>query len=87
MLYYMINKNAQIVFNGVSDTSNISMQDILTVTPDLHLTYSKNGGNLGLVLKMKNIACISVLLTKHVKYTYLYLFKFVLYSTVAFKVN
>ena len=21
------------------------------VTPDLHLTYSKNGGNLGLVLK------------------------------------
>ena len=49
--------------------------------------YSKNGGNLGLVLKMKNIACISVLLTKHVKYTYLYLFKFILYSTVAFKVN
>ena len=29
MLYYMINKNAQIVFNGVSDTGNISMQDIL----------------------------------------------------------
>ena len=25
MLYYMINKNAQIVFNGVSDTDNISM--------------------------------------------------------------
>ena len=25
----MINKNAQNVFNGVSDTSNISMQDIL----------------------------------------------------------
>ena len=47
----------------------------------------KNGGNLGLVLKMKNIACISILLIKHVKYTYLYLFKFVLYSTVAFKVN
>ena len=52
-----------------------------------HLTYSKNGGNLGLVLKMKTIACISILLTKHVKYIYLYLFKFVLYSTVAFKVN
>ena len=34
MLYYMINKNAQIVFNGVSDTGNISMQDIL---PVLHL--------------------------------------------------
>ena len=59
----------------------------IKVTPDLHLTYSKNGGNLGLVLKMKNIACISISLTKHVKYTYLYLFQFVLYSTVAFKAN
>ena len=29
MLYYMINKNAQNVFNGVSDTGNISMQDVL----------------------------------------------------------
>ena len=29
MLYYMINKNAQNVFNGVSDTGNISIQDIL----------------------------------------------------------
>ena len=29
MLYYMINKNAQNVFNGVSDTGNISMQVIL----------------------------------------------------------
>ena len=27
----------------------------IKVTPDLHLTYSKNGGNLGMVLKMKNI--------------------------------
>ena len=26
-------------------------------------------------------------MTKHVKYTYLYLFKFVLYSIVAFKVD
>ena len=59
----------------------------IKVTPELHLTYSKNGGNLGLELKMKNIACISILLTKHVKYTYLYLFKFVLYSIVAFKAN
>ena len=59
----------------------------IKVTPDLHLTYSINGGNLGLVLKMKNIACILILLTKHVKYTYLYLFKFVLYSIVAFKAN
>ena len=55
--------------------------------PRLHLTYSKNGGNLGFVLKMENIACISTLLTKHVKYTYLYLFKFVLYSIVAFKAD
>ena len=59
----------------------------IKVTPDLHLTYSKNGGNLGLVLKMKNIAYISILLTKHVKYTYLCLFKFVLYGIVAFKAN
>ena len=57
------------------------------VIPDLHLTYSKNRENLGLVLKMKNIACISILLTKHVTYTYLYLFKFILYSIVAFKAN
>ena len=57
----------------------------IKITPDLHLTYSRNGGNLGLVLKMKNIACISILLTKHVKYTDL--FKFVLYRIVAFKAN
>ena len=59
----------------------------IKVTPDLHLTYSKNGGNLGLVLIMKIIACISILLTKHEKYTYLYLFNVVLYSIVAFKAN
>ena len=59
----------------------------INVTPDLHLTYSKNWGNLGLVLKMKNKACISILLTKYVTYTYLCLFKFVLYSIVAFKAN
>ena len=45
------------------------------------------GENLELVLKMKNIACLSILLTKIVKYTYLYLFKFVLYSSVAVKAN
>ena len=56
----------------------------IKVTPDLHTTYSKNGGNLGLVLKMKNKACISILLTKHVKYTYLYLFKicFIQYCSI-----
>ena len=59
----------------------------IKVTPDLHLTCSKNRGNLGLILKMKNIACISILLTKQVKYTYLYLINFVLYSIVAFKAN
>ena len=51
------------------------------------LVTGKNVGNLGLILKMKNIACLSILLTKHVKYTYLHLFKFVLYSIVAFKAN
>ena len=59
----------------------------IKVTPDLHLTFSKSGGNLGLVFKMENVACLSILLTKHVKYTYLYLFKFHLYSVVAFKAN
>ena len=49
--------------------------------------YKSNPRNLGLVLKMENIACISILLTKHVQYTYLYLFKFVLYSIIAFKEN
>ena len=29
----------------------------------LHLTYSKNGGHFGLVLKIKNMACLSILLT------------------------
>ena len=32
----------------------------IKVTTDLHLTYSKNGGNLRLVLNMKNIACLSI---------------------------
>ena len=59
----------------------------IKVTPDLHLTCSKNWRNMGLVLKIKIIACISIFLTKHVKYTYFYLLKFGLYSIVAFKVN
>ena len=66
-------------------TSRIVLR--IKLTPDLHITYSKTGGNLGLVLKMKNISYISILLTKRVKHTYLYLFKFVLYSMVAFKAN
>ena len=72
-----------------SKSCRVSSRKLLRikVTPDLHLTYSKNGGNLGLVLKMKNIVFLSILLTKHVKYPYLYLFKFVLYSIVAFKAN
>ena len=48
----------------------------IKVTPDLHLRYSKNGGNLGLVLKMKNIACISILLKKKKTFE-IYLFIFV----------
>ena len=88
----------ELIFNGKTlilymllcqNWSFISSQKLLRmkVIPDLHLTYSKNGGNLGLVLKMKNIACLSILLTKHVKYTYLYFLLFVLYSIVAFKAN
>ena len=30
---------------------------------------------------------LNMFLTKHVRYTYLYLFKFVLYSIVGFKAN
>ena len=83
--YFISNISSQ----KVSSNSHIASRKLLRIkeTPDLHLTYSKNGGNLGLELKMKNIACISILLTKHVKYIYLYLFKFVLYSVVAFKAN
>ena len=45
-------------------------------------------GKMGLVLKMKNIACLSILVTKRVNYTYLYiLLEFVLYSIVAFNAN
>ena len=83
---FLRDKNVRIKFVQVNDLASRKLLRI-KVTPDLHLTYSKNGGNLGLVLKMKTIACISILLTKHVKYTYLYLFKFVLYSIVAFKAN
>ena len=54
----------------------------IKVTSDLHLTHSKNGGNLGLVLKMKNIACILILLTKHVKYTYLYICSNLFYTVL-----
>ena len=59
------------------------------ITLDLHLTYIKNWGNLGLVLKMKNIASLSILLTKHIKYTglYLFIFFFFFYSIVACKAN
>ena len=43
------------------DRKNIKLEHTIRkllrikVTQDLHLTYSKNGGNLGLVLKMKNL--------------------------------
>ena len=83
--YYVVSAVSNTHAGSISTTSRKPLR--IKVTPDLHLTYSKNGGNLGLLLKMKNIACLSILLTKHVKYTYLYLFKFVLYSIVAFKAN
>ena len=45
--------------NEIHDLETASRKLLhIKVTPDLHLTYSKNGGNLGLVLKIKNIACI-----------------------------
>ena len=44
----------------IEDKHEITSRKLLRikVTPDLHLIYSKNGGNLGLVLKMKNVACL-----------------------------
>ena len=69
------------MLESIMETSGIK------VTRDLYLTYSKKWENLGLVFKLKNIACISILLIKHVKYTYFYLLKFVLYNIVAFKAN
>ena len=86
--FKMVQYNAD-AYNNNSKRCNIASRTLLRIkeTPDLHLTYSKNGGNLGLALKMKNTACISILLTKHVKYTFLYSFKFVLYSSVTFKAN
>ena len=71
--------------NQMLKSNNITEISPYKSNPRFAPTYSKNGRNLGLVLEMKNIACISILLTKHVKY--LYLFKFVLYSIVAFKAN
>ena len=44
----------QVLFCTVTSSSRKLLRT--KVTPDLYLTYSKNGGNLGLVLKMKNIA-------------------------------
>ena len=43
-----------IMFIGV-DFSALAITETspYKITPDLHLTYSKNGGNLGLVLKIK----------------------------------
>ena len=79
--YFLNSKNRSKLFARFTD---ITEPLRIKVTRDLHLTYSKNGGNLVLILKVKNIACLSILLTKHVNYTYLYLFKFVLYSIGAF---
>ena len=43
-----------VIIQGESSSSNASRKHLLTkVTPDLHLTYSKNGGNLGLALNDK----------------------------------
>ena len=88
-MVYIIASGKRCLLHYLRHQYRISLRKRLRikVTPDLHLTYSKNGGNLGLVFKMKNIACLSILLLKHLKYTYSYLFKFVLYSIIAFKAN
>ena len=46
------------IYRSLKNAQRVASRKLLRikVTPDLHLTYSKNGGNLGLVLKMKNIA-------------------------------
>ena len=54
----------------------------IKVTPDLHLTYSKNGGNLGLVQKNEKYSLYLNFIDKTCK---IYLLIFVLYSIVAFK--
>ena len=49
----MVTKSSVMIRN-VNQYSFTSWKHIRTkVTPDLHLTYSKNGGNLGLVLNDK----------------------------------
>ena len=45
----------------------------IKVTPDLHLTYSKNGGNLGLILKIKNYSLYLNFIDKTCK-IYLFIF-------------
>ena len=68
--------------DGRTDTQNFGGYNI--IPRHFLVAGHKNGGNLGLVLKIKNTACISILLTNRVKYTYLYVIEFVLYSIVTF---
>ena len=43
-----------VIMNQICDLAATSRKHLRRkVTPDLHLTYSKNGGNLGLVLNDK----------------------------------
>ena len=47
------------------------------VTSDLHLTYSKNLGKPGVGIENEKYSLSLNFIDTHVKYTYLYLFKFV----------
>ena len=84
-LYFEIRSAFCLTGNRNAKWHNLNITE--TSPYKINLRILSNGGNLGLVLKMKNIDCLSILLTKHAKCTYLYLFKFVLYSIVAFKAN
>ena len=58
----------------------------IKVTPALHLTYIKKWGKPGVGIENKKYSLYLNFIDKTCKYTYLHLFKFVLYSIVAFKV-
>ena len=51
----MPGKHVHVHVTNNFDEDSTSRKHICTkITPDLHLTYSKNGGNQGLVLNDKN---------------------------------
>ena len=59
----------------------------IKVTPDLHLTYSKKRGKPGVGMENEKYSPYFNFIDKTCKICLLYLFKFVLYSIVAFTAN